>query len=98
MGKGHDSRPDVFCREMIEIPMWFWISEEYRQKYPLTYQTLKMSSKKVITNDLLINLFMDLMHLPVTKELGKYSPLSSDYILDKNPPKSLEGKYIIPSP
>ena len=57
-----------------------------------------MSSKKVITNDLLINLFMDLMHLPVTKELGKYSPLSSDYILDKNPPKSLEGKYIIPSP
>ena len=98
VGKGHDSRPDVFCREMIEIPMWFWISEEYRQKYPLTYQTLKMSSKKVITNDLLINLFMDLMHLPVTKELGKYSPLSSDYILDKNPPKSLEGKYIIPSP
>ena len=42
-------------------------------------------------------MFMDLMQIPYI-ENAKYSPLSDDYILDTEPPKTLGGKIEIPNP
>lgn len=97
IGKGHDPRLNNFQKEMIEIPMWFWVSDEYRQQYPNIFAKLQASSNKVITNDLVFYMFMDLMQIPYI-ENAKYSPLSDDYILDTEPPKTLGGKIEIPNP
>lgn len=98
VGKGHDSRPDVFCREMIEIPMWFWFSDEYREQYPNLYENFQSNSNKVITNDLVFNIYMDLMQFQHIDKIKKYSPLSDNYILDTEPPKTLDGQLEIPNP
>ncbi len=98
IGKGHDPRPNNFQKEMIEIPMWFWLSEGYRQQYPQYFTKLQASSHKVITNDLVFNMFMDLMQIQYTDNNDKYSPLSDNYILDTEPPKTLGGKIEIPNP
>ncbi|MBR5839559.1 MAG: sulfatase-like hydrolase/transferase, partial [Victivallales bacterium] len=98
IGKGHDPRPSNFQREMIEIPMWFWVSDEYRQQYPKLFDKLQASSNKVVTNDLVFNMFMDLMQIQPTDKYDKYSPLSDNYILDTEPPKTLGGKMEILNP
>jgi heptose-I-phosphate ethanolaminephosphotransferase len=98
IGKIHDPRPSHFNIEMIEIPMWFWVSEDYRKQYPNLYAKLLSSSNKPITNDLVFNMYMDLMQLKFIDKIDKYSPLSDNYILDTEPPKTLDGKLEIPNP
>jgi len=100
IGKGHDPRPDKFCREMIEIPMWVWVSQEYRDQYPLIFEKLRNASGKVITNDLMFNLLQDMMSIRFLPEMEDYSPLSANYILDREnvKPKTLDGLQEIPSP
>ena len=78
--------------------MWFWISQKYRESQPHLYSKLKYSANKVITNDLVYDMFIDLMQLPRNPNLEVYSPLSSDYILDKEPPKTLNGLIEIIDP
>lgn len=98
VGKGHDPRPNKFNKEMIEIPMWFWFSNEYQRSYPDKLIQIQNCQKKAITNDLVFNMFMDIMQLPISTELEKFSPLSLDYILDTVQPRTLGGQLIIPSP
>ena len=98
VGKGHDPRPNKFNREMIEIPMWFWFSNEYQQNHPNKLIQIQNCINKAITNDLVFNMFMDIMQLPISAESEKYSPLSLDYILDTVEPRTLGGQLIIPSP
>ena len=98
IGKGHDPRPNKFNKEMIEIPMWFWFSNEYQRSYPNKLIQIQNCQNKAITNDLVFNMFMDIMQLPISAELEKYSPLSLDYILDTVQPRTLGGQLIIPSP
>lgn len=101
IGKGHDPRPEKFYREMIEIPLWFHASQEYREHKPQVFEKLRESSGKVVTNDLIFNMMMDLMsfHYP-QEEIRDHSPLSDDYILDRDQPKpkTLNGLLEIPSP
>lgn len=94
IGKVHDPRPNQFNIEMIEIPMWIWTSREYRQKYPAIYEKLHSISNKIITNDLVFNMYMDLMHFQHIDKIDKYSPLSDNYILDTEPPKTLDGALL----
>jgi heptose-I-phosphate ethanolaminephosphotransferase len=98
IGKMHDPRPNEFHFEMIEIPMWIWTSREYCQKYPKINEKLHSISNKVITNDLVFNIYMDLMQFQHIDKIDKYSPLSDNYILDTEPPKTLDGKLEIPNP
>ena len=99
LGKGHDPRPDKFYREMIEIPLWFHASQEYMERKPQIFEKLRASSGKAVTNDLIFNMMMDLIsfHYP-QEEIRDHSPLSDDYILDRNQPKTLDGLLEIPSP
>ena len=98
IGKGHDPRPNKFDKEMIEIPMWFWFSKEYQQRHPDKLVQIQNSRSKSITNDLVFNMLIDIMQLPISVELEKYSPLSLDYILDTLQPRTLGGQLLIPSP
>ena len=100
IGKGHDPRPGKFYREMIEIPMWVWVSQEYRDQYPVIFEKLQKASGKVVTNDLMFNLLQDMMSIRFRPEMEDFSPLSANYILDREDikPKTLDGLQEIPSP
>ena len=95
--KGHDPRPGKFCQEMVEIPLWFLMSEEYCEHKAQLFEKLKASSGKAVTNDLLFNMLMDLMSFQVQQEIQDQSPLSDDYILDpgRKKPKTLDGQVEI---
>ena len=94
-GHAHDPRPGKFRWEMIEIPMWFWASEEYREKNPELFARLQGCSGKVVTNDLVFNMLLDLMSFRYPEEIEEFSPLSSHYILDRVPAKTLDGQLEI---
>ena len=94
----HDPRPENFRLEMTEIPMWFWASEEYREKQPELFARLQNCSGKVVTNDLVFNLLLDLMSFRYPEEIEEFSPLSSHYILDRMPAKTLDGQLEITFP
>jgi heptose-I-phosphate ethanolaminephosphotransferase len=97
IGKVHDPRPNKFHFEMIEIPMWIWTSQVYSHDYPTIIEQLQSFQNKVLTNDLVFNMYIDLMHFQKDPKIDKYSPFSSDFVLNKEPPLSLNGKFIIPN-
>ena len=94
----HDPRPGYFRLEMTEIPMWFFVSEEYREKRPDLFAKLQKCSGKVVTNDLVFNMLLDLMSFRYPEDIEEFSPLSSHYILDRMPAKTLGGQMEITLP
>lgn len=55
-GTGH------FTFDMTRIPLWIWLSEEYRKKYPETAKNLKNHENRIFTNDLTFDLVSGLLH------------------------------------
>ena len=59
VGKGHDSRN--YLQEMVEIPLWIYVSDAYRKEHPDIMKQLQIASSQVFTNDLVFNLLLYLM-------------------------------------
>jgi len=98
VGKGHDPRPEKFLKEMVEIPLWLHFSPDYRKRCPDLFDKVQKSSSKCITNDLVYNLFQNLMGLDNSFSPEQFSPLSPDYILDEQSPLTLDRQMAIPAP
>lgn len=97
-GKGHDPRPEKFLKEMVEIPLWFHFSPRYRQACPQLWEQLQSQSHLCVTNDLMFNLFQQLMGLDHTFSPAPFSPLEPDYILKHQPPLTLDRRLTIENP
>lgn len=89
-GKGHDPRPEKFTHEMIEIPLWIFVPENYGDS--TLKEKLARSTDYIITNDLLFNFMLDVMGLPQFKNQRHFSPLADDYYLLSHEPLTLNGK------
>jgi heptose-I-phosphate ethanolaminephosphotransferase len=48
---------------MVRIPMWIYLSDEYRQTFPTTTSTLETNKNKYFTNDLAYDLFCGLLNI-----------------------------------
>lgn len=94
-GKGHDPRPSKFEFEMVEIPFWLYMSPEYVQDNAQMAAALQAARERVMTNDLMFYLFLELMNFHVQESWRPYSPLSDNYILKSKPALTLGGKLEI---
>ena len=93
--RAHDSRPEFFHKEMTEIPFWIYFSQEYQEQHPELISTLKSNAKVPITNDIIFNIFLQLMNISAPLSPPEYSPTSPDYILKSQAIKTLNSSMIM---
>ena len=91
VGRAHDARPERFHKEMTEIPFWIYFSEEYQTTHPEVISMLRNNVKVPITNDIIYNLFLQLMNMTAPLSHPECSPTSPDFILKSQPIKTLDG-------
>ena len=66
IGKGHDTRDRAFTREMVEIPGWVYLSQDYAQKHPELVEKLQIATGKIVTNDLIFDVLMEILGIQNT--------------------------------
>ena len=91
VGRAHDARAERFHKEMTEIPFWIYFSEEYHTTHPEVISMLKNNVNVPITNDIIYNLFIQLMNMTAPLSHPECSPTSPDFILKSQPIKTLNG-------
>lgn len=77
-GAGHNY--DALTPPMVRIPVFFWLSNGYRQRYPDIAATLWHNAGKVFTNDLIFDAVVGLTQIQGTDSSAEYqitSPLYS---------------------
>lgn len=93
-GKGHDPRPEVFTQEMVEIPMWVYVSQDFQRRNPDVNKKLQYAAdEKVFTNDLTFNLMLSLMGIHNTFTSSSYDVLDSAYAINSENAKTGYGTY-----
>ena len=95
IGKGHDSRDRAFTREMVEIPCWIYLSPDYAASQPELLEKLKNSTNKMITNDLIFNLMLEILTIQNVYTPKHFSPFSSEYMIDADNASTLWGKRLL---
>jgi heptose-I-phosphate ethanolaminephosphotransferase len=90
-GKTHDPREHAFTQEMVEIPFWCWLSDDFMQKYPELPQQLRNAENKIFTNDLLMDFMLALMKIDSVYSPHQYSIISEDYFLTPNNARTIGG-------
>ena len=92
-GKGHDPRPEIFSQEMVEIPMWIWLSEEYRKRNPETATKLhRAANERVFTNDLTFDLILALMGINNRFTVPSLNILDDSYMINSQTARTGYGK------
>ena len=87
---GHD--PRHFLQEMAEIPLWIYLSDNYRKAHPEIADQLRSASGQVITNDLIFNLLLDLMGMDNEFVDPTLVPGSEDYRVNEETARSVYGQ------
>ena len=90
---GHIDNPFYF--DMVRIPMWIYISDEYKQRYPFVYKGLESNKNKIFTNDVLFELMSTLLQARTSWYDPNYDISSDKYILNINNALTVHGRYYI---
>jgi len=97
-GKGHDTRDRAFTREMVEIPCWIYLSPDYAQMHPDLVEKLQISTGKIVTNDLIFNVVLEILGIQNTFTPKHFLPLSEDYMVNSDNAATLWGKRLLFTP
>ncbi len=79
---GHNSGQFTF--EMTQIPMFFWFSNDFKDKYPEIYNNLKIHSNMIFSNDLLYDSLIGFFNIKTDRYQPKFDLTSSQYALNVN--------------
>ena len=90
MGRGHDSKKFVY--QMSQIPLFIYLSDEYKKANLQIYETLKSHKDEFFTNDLLFNLMSGLMGITSSLDEPKNDITNKLYDSNKTRFKTLHGK------
>ncbi len=90
---GHTDNPFYF--DMVRIPMWIYVSDEYKQRYPFVYKGLESNKNKIFTNDVLFELMSTLLHAHTSWYAPNYDISSDKYMLNINNALTVHGRYYI---
>lgn len=90
---GHTDNPFYF--EMVRIPTWIYMSDEYKSKYPAVYSGLEMNKQKIFTNDLLFELMSTLLDAHTHWYNPNYDISNIRYGIDLNSALTVHSKYHI---
>lgn len=93
---GHDW--SVFTWSMARIPMFLWLSEGYRERYPHVHTNLEANSGRVFTNDLIFDLYLGLANINWEEKNDHYDISSPTYSLTLENAIITEGKKIRDDP
>ena len=88
--KGHD--PRYYLQEMAEIPLWIYLSEDYRKAHPEIADRLRAATGQVFTNDLVFDLLLYLMGMDNEFVDGTLVPGGDDYRIDGENARSVYGR------
>lgn len=80
-----------FSFDMTRIPLWVWLSEDYREKYPDTAEILKSHENRIFTNDLTFDLISGLLHAVSRNYKNNKDLSSSAYDLTKETALTMDG-------
>lgn len=88
--KSHQS--NLFTYSMVESPLIIWLSEKYKNRYPIVNQNLENSLDSYWTNDLFYNLLVGLSGIKTTEKEDQLSLTNKSYKLPVTDIKTLHGK------
>lgn len=87
---GHNSTKFTF--DMAAIPLMFWLSDSYIERYPLKYKYLNQHSAKLFTNDLLFDTLLGVIDVRSDKRQEKFDLSSEAFHLEESKASTLHGK------
>ena len=87
---GHD--PRLYLQEMAEIPLWVYLSDNYREAHPEIVERLRVASGQVFTNDLVFDLMLFLMGMDNEFVDPTLVPGSDDYRIKEENATSVYGR------
>lgn len=93
MKLGHSA--GVFSFDMVRIPMFVYLSPEYRKAYPETEKQLDAHRKAVFTNDLMFDTVSGLLHAPNSEYEARWDISSGSYDLPLDMAVSKHGEVRI---
>ena len=77
---------------MAEIPLWIYLSDNYRKAHPEIADQLRSASGQVFTNDLIFNLLLDLMGMDNELVDPTLVPGSDGYRVNEETARSVYGQ------
>lgn len=93
MRYGHGTSRFLF--DMVRIPLWIYLSPEYRAAYPDAADMLKQHENEYFTNDLMFDTVSGLMQGQSNYYSSRYDLSSPDYSLPLEEAKTIHGKRMI---
>ncbi len=85
--------PDVFSFDMVRIPMWIYLSEEYRAALPWRAERLMENRGRYFTNDMLYDTVSGLLNAPSNKYDARQDFSSASYAFDRSTLTTMLGRY-----
>lgn len=80
-----------FTYEMTQIPLIFWVNDQYRKQYESSYNNLLSNRNKLFSNDLLYNTLIGMLNVSTDRYTAKYDLTSDNYSLDPDKALVLHG-------
>ena len=85
--------PDVFSFDMVRIPMWIWLSEEYRAKLPDRSKQLLERRDQYFTNDMMYDTIGGILNARSNKYEARQDFSSADYAFNRENLTTMLGRY-----
>ena len=82
---------DPFFYSMVRIPLWVYLSPDYANKYPETFNRLNKNRNKVFTNDLLFDMMHGILQCKSNYYEQKYDLTQAEYFLTKENARTMHG-------
>jgi len=86
---GHNSAKFTF--EMTAVPLMFWLSEAYAERYPNKQKYLANNIERLFTNDFLFDTFIGLFDIQSDQGENRFDLSSAKYDLDVSKVHTLYG-------
>lgn len=85
-GTGH------FTYDMVRIPMWIYLSDEYRLKFPDKARNLEQNQSKLFTNDLIFDTICGLLGMVNSSYTDRFDLTNTKYDLPSDMAVTMLGK------
>lgn len=85
--------PDVFSFDMVRIPMWIYLSTDYRKALSSRAEALIGHRERYFTNDMLYDTLSGLMNAPSNKYDERQDFSSGAYAFDRDTLTTMLGRY-----
>ena len=84
--------PDVFKYDMVRIPMFVYVSPDYRRAFPVQAQALKDHEQQFFTNDMVYDTISGLLQAPSNHYEPGQDFSSPAYAFDRNSVTTMMGQ------